>query len=103
MPVNNKRMEIEFNTGRIPQAESSQPVARRGATRPTPDTTSFSASDSLKSQLNTISTVRPEAVAKGQALVSDGSYPPDYVLNRIATLLAIHSKADLSNQSGSAS
>ena len=92
-------MEIEFKTGRIPQAESSQPVARRDAVPAAPDTVSFSNSDSLKSQLNNISTVRPEQVANAKQLVSDPNYPPDYVLNRIAVLLAIHAKPSPSNQS----
>jgi len=96
-------MEIEFNTGRIPQAESSQPVTRRDAAPAASDAVSFSTSDSLKSQLSSMSTVRPEQVARGKELVSDTHYPPDYVMNRIATLLAIHIKPNSSNQPGRAS
>ena len=97
-------MEIEFNTNsRIPQAGSSQPAARRDTTTAAPDTVSFSTSDSLKSRLSQISTVRPEQVARAKQLVADASYPPDYVLNRIATLLAIHTKAGPASQSGQSS
>ncbi len=87
-------MEIEFNPSRVPQPGSSQPVARRDATPAAADAVSFSTSDSLRSQLSKISTVRPEQVARAKALVADIQYPPDYVLDRIATLLAIHTKAN---------
>jgi len=97
-------MEIEFNTtGRIPQPESSKPAARRDAAPAASDAVSFSTSDSLKSQLSKISTVRSEQVARAKQLVADGQYPPDYVLNRIANLLAIHTKADSTNRSDRAS
>jgi len=96
-------MEIEFNTGRIPQAESSQPAARRDATPAARDTVSFSTSASLTAQLSNISTVRPEQVARAKALVADTSYPPDYVLNRIAVLLAIHGKTSPFNPPGRSS
>ena len=97
-------MEIEFNANsRIPQAESKQPVARQDTTPAATDAASFSASDSLISQLNKIPTVRPEQVARAKELVADGHYPPDYVLNRIANLLAIHTKTNPSNQSGRSS
>ena len=95
-------MEIEFNTGRIPQAESSQVAARRASPPAATPTVSFSNSDSLKSQLREIPTVRPEKVARARELVADGNYPPDYLLNRIAALLAIHTKADSSNPSAPA-
>jgi hypothetical protein len=90
-------MKIEFNTSRVPQMESSQPVAKRSGSSVASDAVSFSASDSLKAQLNNISTVRPEQVARAKQLVSGGEYPPNYVLDRIAVLLAVHSK---SNSSG---
>ena len=97
-------MEIEFNpNSRIPQAGPSQPTARRRTTSAAPDSVSFSTSDSLKRQLSQISTVRPEQVARAKELVSDPSYPPDYVINRIAALLAIHAKTNSSNPSGQSS
>jgi hypothetical protein len=97
-------MEIDFNTrGRIPQAESSPAAAKRDSTAPAPDSVSFLTSDSLNSKLSQISTVRPEQVARAKALVADTNYPPDYVLNRIANLLAIHTKASPSGESGTAS
>ena len=96
-------MEIEFNTGRIPQAESSQPVAKRVATPATTPSVSFPASDSLKNQLNAISTIRPDQVARAKALVADPNYPPDYVVKRIAVLLAHHAKDNSNTPSGQSS
>jgi len=93
-------MEIEFNPGRVsPVAGSSQPVAKRAASPAATSAVSFSASDSLKNQLNNLSTVRPEQVARAKALVSDGKYPPDDVLDRIAVLLAIRSHNASQSQS----
>jgi hypothetical protein len=93
-------MEIEFNTGRIPSVESSPSTAKRGSTRAAADAVSFSTSNALKEQLANIPTVRPEQVAKGKELVADGKYPPSDVLDRIAVLLAIHSKNEMGGQSG---
>ena len=93
-------MEIEFNTGRITPASPAQPAGKRDVAPAAPDTVSFSTSDSLKNQLSQISTVRPEQVARAKQLVADTQYPPDYVLNRIAILLAIHGNANLPNSSG---
>ncbi len=96
-------MEIEFNTGRITPVGPAQPAGKRDVAPAAPDTVSFSTSDSLKNQLSQISTVRPEQVANAKQLVADPQYPPDYVLNRIAVLLAIHSKANPYNSSNQAS
>jgi len=83
-------MEIEFNTSRIPPAESRSPAVRKDTPPAATDAASFSTSNALKSRFENISAVRPEQVARAQALVSDASYPPDYVLDRIAVLLALH-------------
>lgn len=84
-------MEIEFNPGRVPPAEPSQPVARPSAA-PAVDDTSFQDSAALQDKLKNMSTVRPEKVAQAKQLVSDSKYPPNDVLDRIAVLLAIHVK-----------
>jgi hypothetical protein len=94
-------MEIEFNTSRIPQAESGSTITRRDTTSAATDAVSFSTSDSLKSKLNNLSTARPEQVAKAKELVSNTTYPPDYVLKRVATLLAIKTQANSSAPSSS--
>jgi anti-sigma28 factor (negative regulator of flagellin synthesis) len=87
-------MEIEFNTGRISQGGYSQPPARQSATPASPDPVSFSASDSLNSQLSTLSTVRPDQVARAKALVADGNYPSDEVLHRVADRLVNESTSN---------
>ena len=84
-------MEIEFNPGRVPKAEPSQPAARPSAT-PAADDTSFQVSAALQDKLKNLPAVRPEKVAQAKALVSDTQYPPGFVLDRIAVLLAIHVK-----------
>jgi hypothetical protein len=96
-------MEIEFNTSRLSPAESGSSAIRRDATTAATDAVSFSTSDSLKSQIKDLSTVRPEKVAKAKELVSNGHYPPDYVLERISVLLALHGVGDVSNSSTSSS
>lgn len=97
-------MEIEFNPSRISQTESTQPAAKRDSTAAAADTASFTASNSLNSQLGNIATVRPEQVAKAKALVGSSKYPPDDVLDRIAILLAIHHLgADTANSPNSSS
>lgn len=94
-------MEIEFNTSRFSPAESGSSAIRRDTTAAAADAASFSTSDSLKSQLKDISTVRPEKVSEAKELISNGKYPPDYVLERISVLLALHGVGDVSNSTRS--
>ncbi len=90
-------MEIEFNTGQIPQGDYSQSAVRPGATPPAPDTASFSTSDALNSQLSNLSTVRPEQVARARTLVADENYPSDDVLGRVADRLVADSEVNPSS------
>ena len=83
-------MVIEFNTNRIPQVDSSQSAVRRSDAPTASDAVSFSGIDSLKGQLSTMSSVRPENVAAAKDLVADGNYPSDNDLSRVAGLLAAH-------------
>ena len=85
-------MEIDLSPSRIQQPDLVQPVSRPGPAPAAVDTASLSASASLVSQLNNIPLARPEMVAQGQALTSDGHWPPDDVLDRIAVLLAVSIK-----------
>ena len=84
-------MEIDFNPGRVPKAEPSQPAARPSAT-PAADEASFQVSATLQDRLKNIPDIGPEKVAQAKALLSDSKYPPNDVLDRIAVLLAIHVK-----------
>lgn len=85
-------MEVEFNPGRVPAAGPSQPAARPSATTAA-DATSFAVSSALQDKLKNLEAVRPEKVQLGNSLVSNPSYPPDDVLDRIAVLLAIRLKS----------
>jgi hypothetical protein len=96
-------MEINFNSGKIPSAESGQPVVKRTTAPGLSTTVSFPTVDALKSQLDSLPTSRADAVAKAKELVADSAYPPDYLLDRIANLLAIHLQNDTTNPSESAS
>jgi hypothetical protein len=86
-------MEIDFNPARIPKPDSGQSVTRRSATPIASDSTSISTTASLGSNLNDTPFVRPEKVDMAKGLVSDTQYPPDYVLDRIAVLLAARLKS----------
>ena len=88
-------MEIDFNPGQVPKPELSQPIARKGRIKAAADTArveSPPATDALRSKLNEISLVRPEKVSQAKTLISDVSYPPTELLDRIAVLLAVHLK-----------
>jgi hypothetical protein len=92
-------MEIEFNTGQILPGGVSQPVVRQSASAPSPDTASFSASDSLNSQMSSMSTIRPDQVERAKSLVADKNYPSDEVLNRVADRLVNQSGVNSTSQS----
>jgi hypothetical protein len=99
-------MEIEFNTGRLARTEAGQPTAKRAAASDAAAAVSFSKLDALKGRLAAQPATRPEAVARAKELVADENYPPDYVLDRVAVLLAVHAKtgsaasSDPSGQAG---
>ena len=63
-------MEIEFNTDRITEAQAGSPAARPSVTPAASAPVSFSASNSLLSQLSQLPTVRPEAVARAREAAS---------------------------------
>lgn len=84
-------MEIEFNTNRIAKADYGEGVTRPATSATGDNSAAFSAS-SLADKLNQIPLARPEKVEHGAKLVSHQHYPPDDLLDRIATLLALHVK-----------
>ena len=83
-------MEIDFNPSRIPKPDVNQPVTRSGDNTAAPKTAGGPAPESLQSKLNDLPLVRPEKVAQASALVSSSDYPPGYIVDRIAALLAFH-------------
>lgn len=81
-------MEIEFNPSRVGNSSSAQPVARsRGATS-AGDSASLGKTDALKAAIDNISLVRANKVDAARASISDTKFPPDEVLNAIASLIA---------------
>jgi hypothetical protein len=85
-------MEIDFNPSRIPKPESGQPASRTGDSSAAAQPAASPSASSLESKLNDLPLIRPEKVAAASALVSDENYPPGYIVDRIAALLALHLK-----------
>jgi hypothetical protein len=81
-------MEVEFNVGLGANNPVSQSPVRREATPPAASAMSFENTQALEQTLKEVPTVRPEAVERASALLSDANYPSDEVLNRVATVLA---------------
>jgi hypothetical protein len=81
-------MEVEFNVGLAANNPVSQSPVRRESTQPATSAMSFENTQALEQTLKETSTVRPEAVQRATALLSDADYPSNDVLNRVATVLA---------------
>ena len=81
-------MEVEFNVGLAANNPVSQTPARREPTQPAASAMSFENTQALEQSLKEIPTVRPEAVGRAAALLSDTNYPSDEALDRVATVLA---------------
>jgi anti-sigma28 factor (negative regulator of flagellin synthesis) len=85
----NKIMIVEFNTGGASYIPVQQTSTRRTQASSSNDDSSVSfSSQSLQDTLKQSSSVRPEKVAQAGALLSDGNYPSDADLNRLAGFLA---------------
>jgi hypothetical protein len=82
-------MEIEFNPGQKANVEVSAPVARRENTQSAENTMPFERTQALEKSLKE-SSIRPEAVARANALVADENYPSDKLLDKVAGVLAGH-------------
>lgn len=61
------------------------------------DTVSFSRVVALEQAMHQTPALRPEAVQRARALVSDAEYPPTATIDGIATLLALEINAGESN------
>lgn len=83
-------MDIEFNPSRAIQNGANQPVSRREVTRAPEEKASFDNASALERDLKSIPLVRPEMVQRARALYNDVKYPPDEMLDRISSLLAMH-------------
>jgi hypothetical protein len=77
----------------IDAANNLPPLAERirkasGSRAGTRDAATFPDTLALKERLDQTADVRPEAVARGRALVNASNYPPDHTIRGIAALLA---------------
>ena len=85
-------MPIEFNPSRPPGAGASQSVTRRQPAVTDSEPASFEQTRALEQKLSTLSASRPEQVERARSLIADVQYPPNEMMNRIASLLALHLK-----------
>ncbi len=81
-------MEVEFNAGLAANSPVSQSPVRRAPAPSAGSTMSFEYTQALEQTLKETPTVRPEAVNRAVALLSDNNYPSDEVMDRVATTLA---------------
>ena len=84
-----KIMIVEFNTGGANYIPVQQAATRPAAAVDSSADSSLSlSSQSLPDTLKQSAAVRPEKVAQASALLSDGNYPADADLSRLAGFLA---------------
>jgi len=83
-----KIMVVEFNTGGTNYIPIRPASARAASPTADASSASFDASASLQQTLQQSPQVRPEKVAQASALLSDGNYPSDADLSRLAGFLA---------------
>ena len=81
-------MEVEFNAGLTGNTPVGQSPVRREPAQSAASAMSFDNTQALEQTLKETPTVRPEAVNRAAALLSDPNYPSDEVLDRAATALA---------------
>lgn len=81
-------MEVNFNPSLNANPGATQPVSRQTNQQPTDTTMSIGRTQALEQTLQTMPTVRPDAVARASALVADENYPSADTLDKLAGLLA---------------
>ncbi|MBI5385799.1 MAG: hypothetical protein HZA90_14070 [Verrucomicrobia bacterium] len=83
-------MEIKLNTNHdliiraVQRPAASQPVS------PVRDRAAFENLQTLSQELDQIPVVRPEKVARAQALVANTDWPPERTIEGLSNLLAMH-------------
>ena len=84
-------MEVKLNAGLTANNPVSQSQVRQEPAQPAQpagNAMSFEYTQALEQTLKETPVVRPGAVDRATALLSDASYPSDEVLNQVATVLA---------------
>jgi hypothetical protein len=85
-------MNIEFNPSSPTGLGATQSAARRAPSVTESESSSFEQTRALEQKLSQLPDTRPEEVARARTLIADNQYPPQLMMNRIASLLAIHVK-----------
>ena len=83
-------MEIELNVSRVPARPPAPAIQRGSEPISAQDESKFKGAEALAQALAQLPDPRPGVVDKARVVVSTVKYPPDEIINRIATLLAIH-------------
>jgi hypothetical protein len=81
-------MEVDFNAGLTGNSPVGQSPVRREPAQSAASPMSFNNTEALEQTLKETPTVRPEAVNRAAALLSEPDYPSDEVMDRVATALA---------------
>lgn len=81
-------MEIKFNPSPVPQAEPDSTVTPRSSVRRENTESLDRATSGVRSQAALEPEVRSGEVERAKALLAEGVYPPNFVLDRIAVLLS---------------
>lgn len=81
-------MEVEFNAGLTGNIPAGQSPVRREPAQSAASAMSFDNTQALEQTLREIPTIRPEAVNRAAALLSDSNYPSDEMMSRVANLLS---------------
>lgn len=86
-------MHIEFNPSRPNDGPgASQSVNRRAPVPAETDAVTFEGTRALEQKLADIPATRPAEVERARSLIADVKYPPQEMMSRIASLLAMHIK-----------
>jgi len=81
-------MKIEFSPSQIQSPASPGPATRPASLAGGTNAVALDTTAALKDQLNALPVVRPDKVSGALSLVARQHYPPEDLMDRIATLLA---------------
>ena len=90
-------MEVNNNIDTALWLKSNQ--SRQRATQAGSDTASFQRVEALDQAMQATTAVRPEAVARAKAFISETRYPGDETIRGIASLLALKLDAATTEES----
>lgn len=85
-------MDIKLNSNRPLDAAENQPIRRTNTAEAANEAAHFEAAQQLERSLRDVPATRPEEVARAKELVNQVQYPPQEMMDRISSLLALHLK-----------